>query len=178
MSRLSTSRRAQIIDMMCEGNSARSITRLAKVSINTVYKLLDEAGAACAEFHDRVVRALKTKIIQADEAWAFAYCKEKNVPIAKAVPEGAGDVWTWVVLDADSRLIVSWLVGDRTAPFAKALMQDARRRIATERLQATTDGLRAYIDAVEDAFGADIDYAMLIKVYPIKPDKKLLRHRW
>jgi IS1 family transposase len=176
MNKLSTSKRAEIINMMCEGISARTISRLAKVSINTVYKLLDEAGAACAEFHNRVVRGLRSQIIQADEAWAFAYCKERNVPIAKGAPEDAGDVWTWVVLDAESRLIVSWMVGDRTAPFAKALMQDARQRISTQRVQLTTDGLRSYIDAVEDAFGADVDYAMVIKVYSIKAEKALLRH--
>jgi IS1 family transposase len=164
MNKLPLAKRVQILSMLCEGSSMRSISRVADVSINTVYKLLAEAGPVCARFHDATVHGVASQRIQCDEAWAFCYAKQKNVAGAKAAPEGAGDVWTWTALDADSKLILSWAVGGRDAGYALALMDDLRTRITT-RVQLTTDGNRPYLQAVEDAFGADIDYAMLVKLY-------------
>lgn len=156
--------RVQILSMLCEGASMRSISRVADVSINTVSKLLIDAGRACDAFHDEMVRDVSAKRIQCDEIWSFTYAKAKNVPTAKAAPEGAGDTWTWTALDSDSKLIVSYLVGGRDSEYAMAFMDDLRARLAT-RVQLTTDGLKAYLEAVEGAFGGDIDYAMLIKLY-------------
>src|ERR1700730_7692637 len=164
MNKLPLTKRVQILSMLCEGSSMRSISRVADVSINTVYKLLAAAGPVCAQFHDVTVRRVASQRIQCDEAWAFCYAKQKNVATAKAAPEGAGDVWTWTALDADSKLILSWAVGGRDAGYALALMDDLRSRITT-RVQLTTDGHRAYLQAVEEAFGADIDYGMLVKLY-------------
>jgi len=164
MNKLPLAKRVQILSMLCEGSSMRSISRVADVSINTVYKLLAAAGPVCERFHDEVVRNVASKRIQCDEAWAFCYAKQKNVPTAKAAPEGAGDVWTWTALDSDSKLILTWAVGGRDASYALELMDDLRPRLAN-RVQLTTDGHRAYLDAVEEAFGVDIDYAMLVKLY-------------
>jgi len=164
MNKLLLAKRVQILSMLCEGSSMRSISRVADVSINTVYKMLAAAGPACTQFHDETVRSVASRRVQCDEAWAFCYAKQKNVATAKAVPEGAGDVWTWTALDADSKLILTWTVGGRDAGYALALMDDLRTRITT-RVQLTTDGHRPYLQAVEDAFGADIDYAMLVKLY-------------
>jgi IS1 family transposase len=164
MNKLPLAKRVQILSMLCEGSSMRSISRVADVSINTVYKLLAAAGPVCARFHDEAVRGVASKRIQCDEAWAFCYAKQKNVATAKAAPEDAGDVWTWTALDADSKLILSWAVGGRDAGYALALMDDLRSRVTTP-VQLTTDGHRAYLEAVEEAFGADIDYGMLVKLY-------------
>ncbi len=142
----------------------RSISRVADVSINTVSKLLVEAGEACLALHDETVRNVKASRIQCDEIWSFCHAKQKNVPTAKAAPEGAGDVWTWTALDADTKLIVSYFVGDRGSDSAIILMDDLRARLAN-RVQLTTDGHRAYLEAVEGAFGADVDYAQLVKLY-------------
>ena len=127
-------------------------------------RLLVDAGNACTEYHDQAIRRVRSKHIQVDEIWTFTYAKDKNVPLAKTAPEGAGDTWTWTALDADSKLIVSWLIGPRDAGSAYTMMQDLADRLAT-RVQLTSDGLRLYLPAVEDAFGAAIDYAQLIKVY-------------
>ncbi len=164
MNKLPLAKRVQILSMLCEGSSMRSISRVTDVSINTVSALLVDAGKACAAHHDATVRGLRSKRIQADEIWSFCYAKAKNVPTAKAAPEEAGDVWTWTALDADSKLIVSYLVGGRDADYANEFMQDVAGRLAN-RVQLTTDGHKAYLDAVEGAFGAGIDYAMLIKHY-------------
>jgi len=164
MNKLPLAKRVQILSMLCEGSSMRSISRVADVSINTVSALLVDAGKACAAHHDTTVRGVRSKRIQADEIWSFCYAKAKNVPTAKAAPEEAGDVWTWTALDADSKLIVSYLIGGRDADYANEFMQDVAGRLAN-RVQLTTDGHKAYLDAVEGAFGADIDYAMLIKHY-------------
>ena len=142
----------------------RSISRIADVSINTVSALLVDAGKACSKHHDEAVQNVRSKRIQADEIWSFCYAKAKNVATAKAAPEDAGDVWTWTALDADSKLIVSYLIGGRDAGYAHEFMQDVAARLAN-RVQLTTDGHRAYLDAVEGAFGAEIDYAMLVKHY-------------
>ena len=141
-----------------------STARVVGVSFNTVAKLLEEAGRACEAFHDKEVRNVQSKRIQCDEIWSFVHAKQKNVATAKAAPEGAGDCWTWTALDADSKLIVGYLVGGRDASYANDFMQDVASRL-TSRVQLTTDGHKPYLEAVEGAFGAAIDYAMLIKHY-------------
>ena len=146
----------------------RSVSRVVDVSINTVSGLLVDAGKACAKHHDETVRNVRSKRIQADEIWSFCYAKEKNVATAKAAPEEAGDVWTWTALDADSKLIVSYLIGGRDAGYAHEFMQDVGSRLANQ-VQLTTDGLKSYLEAVEGAFGADVDYAMLVKLYGDAP---------
>jgi IS1 family transposase len=164
MNKLPLAKRVTILSMLCEGSSMRSISRVADVSINTVSKLLVEAGEACLAIHDETVRNVKASRIRADEIWSFCYAKEKNAKVAKAAPGGAGDVWTWTALDADTKLIVSYFVGDRSGQSAIELMDDLRARISN-RVQLTTDGHRAYLEAVEGAFGGDIDYAQLHKIY-------------
>jgi len=146
----------------------RSITRVADVSINTVSKILADAGEACEAMHNETVRNVPSKRVQCDEIWSFCYAKQKNVATAKAAPEGAGDLWTWTALDADSKLMISWLVGDRDAGYASELMQDVASRL-TNRVQLSTDGHRAYLSPVEGAFGADIDYAQVVKLYGDAP---------
>ncbi len=147
----------------------RSISRVAGVSINTVTKLLVDAGEACAAYHDEHVRNVKASRVQCDEIWSFTYAKAKNVAKAKAAPEVAGDVWTWTGLDADSKMIVSWLVGGRDGSYAMEFMDDLAKRLAN-RVQLTTDGHRAYLEAVEGAFGDDVDYAQLVKLYGAAPE--------
>ena len=142
----------------------RSISRTVGVSINTVTKIMIEAGEACAAYHDETVRNVNAARVQCDEIWSFCYAKAKNVPTAKAAPGGAGDVWTWTALDSDSKMILSWEVGDRSAQTAIEFMDDLRARLAN-RVQLTTDGHKTYLEAVEGAFGGDIDYAMLVKLY-------------
>ncbi len=164
MNRLPLERRAQILGMMVEGMSIRAITRLTGVSKNTVAKLLVDAGQACAEYQDRVLRNLTCKRVQVDEIWAFCYAKQKNVPDAKKPPEGAGDIWTWTAIDADTKLAVSWLVSDRSGETATLFIGDLAKRLAN-RVQLTSDGHSAYLQAVEEAFGADIDYSQLVKIY-------------
>jgi len=171
MNKLPVAKRAQILSMLCEGASMRSVSRLADVSINTVSKLLVDAGRACSDFHDEMVQGVHSKRVQVDEIWSFTYAKAKNVAAAKAAPDGAGDTWTWTGIDADSKLIVSWLVGARDAEYATAFINDLRERIAT-RIQLTSDGHRPYLDAVEDAFGADVDYAVLQKLYGADPENE------
>jgi len=149
---------------MAEGISLRAITRLIGISRTTLIKLLEDAGEAFSEYQDRTLMNLACKRIQVDEAWAFCYAKQKNVPTAKAAPEGAGDIWTWVGLDAQSKLAVSWYVGGRDSDAAIIFMDDLAKRLAN-RVQLTSDGHKAYLEAVEGAFGSDIDYAMLVKVY-------------
>ena len=149
----------------------RSISRVVGVSPNTVDKLLKSAGTACALFHDETVRNVKAKRVQCDEIWSFCYAKSKNVPKIKKGPEVVGDVWTWTALDADSKLIVGWLVGGRDAGYANEFMQDIASRLAS-RVQLTTDGHTPYLDTVEGAFGADVDYAQLIKLYGAAPNPK------
>jgi len=169
MNKLPSAKRVQILSMLCEGSSMRSISRVVDVSINTVAKLLTDAGEACAAFHDERVRGVKAKRVQCDEIWSFCYAKQRNVADAKAAPDEAGDIWTWTALDADSKLIVSYLIGGRDAGYASAFMDDVAARLAN-RVQLTTDGLRAYLDAVEGAFGADVDYAQLVKLYGDVPE--------
>ena len=169
MNKLSHAKRAQILSMLCEGSSMRAISRVTDVSINTVTKLLIDAGLACARFHDETVRGVTAKRVQCDEIWSFCYSKAKNVPTAKAAPAGAGDVWTWTALDSGSKLIVSYLIGGRDGEYAMAFMDDLRSRLAN-RVQLTTDGHKAYLSAVDEAFGIDVDYAMLVKLYGEAPE--------
>ncbi len=164
MNRLSLEKQIQIIGLLVEGNSLRATSRLADVSINTVTKLLVNLGTACQKFHDENVRNISTKRIQCDEIWSFIYAKEKNLPEHMRGQFGVGSIWTWVALDSDSKLAVSWLVGNRDAEYAKILMRDVAARLKN-RVQLTTDGLKAYLEAVEDSFGADIDFARLVKLY-------------
>jgi IS1 family transposase len=164
MNKLPSAKRAQILFMLVEGSSMHSTARVTGVSFNTVAKLLEGAGRACEAFHDKEVRNVQAKRVQCDEIWSFCYAKAKNVADAKAAPEGAGDLWTWTALDADSKLIIAYDCGGRDAEYANAFMQDVASRLAT-RVQLTTDGHKPYLEAVEGAFGAAIDYAMLIKHY-------------
>ena len=168
MNKLDTARRAQILGMMVEGMSIRAISRLTGASKNTIVRLLRAAGQACADYQDKTLRGLKCQRLQLDEIWAFVYSKAANVPENKAGE--AGDIWTWTAIDADTKLIASWMVGDRTADTGRAFVRDLAFRLAN-RVQITTDGLRTYLTAIERAFGGDVDYAMLDKVYaaPIGP---------
>ncbi|HYQ87228.1 MAG TPA: IS1 family transposase [Bacteroidota bacterium] len=168
MNRLPLEKRTQIVHLLCEGNSLRATSRIADVSINTVTKLLVEVGAACQKYHDENVRGLKSKRVECDEIWSFCYAKQKNVPDGMRGQFGVGDVWTWVGLDSDSKLIIAWLVGNRDAEYANVFMQDVADRL-TNRVQLTTDALKAYLEAVEGAFGADVDYAQLVKMYGEAP---------
>lgn len=164
MSKLPTDKRVQILSMLCEGSSMRSISRVADVSINTVAKLLEDAGKACMAFHDEKVAGVKAKRVQVDEIWSFTAAKQKNVANMKKPVEGAGDTWTWTAIDADSKLIVQWFVGPRDACSAKFFIDGMASRLAN-RVQLTSDGLKAYLQAVEGAFGADVDFAQLVKLY-------------
>jgi IS1 family transposase len=165
MNKLPVAARAQILTLLCEGNSMRSCSRIADVSINTVTKLLIEAGQFCAAFHDEHVRGVKAARVQCDEIWSFNYAKQKNVATAKAVPVGgAGDVWTWTAIDADSKLLISFLIGGRESASAMEFMSDVKDRLAN-RVRLTSDGHNAYMIAVKEAFGDEIDYAQLVKLY-------------
>jgi IS1 family transposase len=164
MNRLSNDDRAKILHLLCEGMSIRAITRLTGASKNTVSKLLIDAGKACAAYHDANVRNVKAARVQVDEIWSFTYAKQTNVATAKSAPEGAGDTWTWTALEAETKLILSYFVGDRSGESAMILMDDLRDRIAN-RVQITTDGHKAYLEAVEGAFGDDVDFAQLVKLY-------------
>jgi IS1 family transposase len=168
MNKLDTKTRVQILNLLCEGMSMRAVARVTDVSFNTVAKALIDAGTVCAEMHDEMVRDVAAKRIECDEIWAFNYCKERTVKTAKAAPADAGDIWTWTGIDADSKLIVSYLVGDRSGATAIELMDDLRSRLR-DRVQISTDGHRAYLEAVEGAFGGDVDYAQVIKQYGPTP---------
>ncbi len=164
MNKLPLAKRVQILAMLCEGSSMRSISRVADVSINTVAKLLVEAGEACLAIHDENVRGVKASRIQCDEIWSFCYAKAKNVADAKAAPDGAGDVWTWTGLDRDTKLMVGYFVGDRSIESATIFMEDLASRLAN-RVHLSTDGHKPYLEAVEEVFGADIDYGQVQKIY-------------
>jgi lambda repressor-like predicted transcriptional regulator len=158
MNKLTPEKRAQILHLLCEGMSIRAITRTTGASKNTVAKLLEDTGRICAEYHDVNVRGVAAKRVQVDEIWSFTYAKQKNVPTAKAAPEGAGDTWTWTAI-----------VGGRDAYCANAFINDLATRLAN-RVQLTSDGLKSYLEAVEGAFGADVDYAQLVKIYGASPE--------
>jgi IS1 family transposase len=165
---LNTEERAKIIGCLVEGNSMRATARLNNVSINTVVKLLRDAGRACSEYQDKVFRNLKCQRLQCDEIWAFVYAKDKNLPEEMRGQDGIGSVWTWTAIDTDTKLVPCWYIGTRDASAAYHFMHDLAARL-TNRVQLTTDGHKAYLTAVEDAFGADIDYAMLQKIYGVAP---------
>ncbi len=169
MNKLSSKERATILHMLCEGNSIRSIVRMTGASKNTISKLLIDAGKACAVYHEANVRDLQTTRVEVDEIWSFTYAKQKNVKKAKAAPANSGDTWTWTAIDADSKMIVSYLVGGRDAEYAMWFMDDLRSRLAN-RVQLTSDGHKSYLEAVEGAFDADVDYAQLIKMYGNAPE--------
>lgn len=173
MNKLTVDKRCQVVSALVEGNSIRATVRMTGVAKNTIVKLLVELGEACTSYQDRTLRNLPCKRIQCDEIWAFVYAKDKNVPEEKRGTFGFGDVWTWTALDPDSKLIASFMVGSRSSQTAKSFIDDLAGRLA-HRVQLTTDGHRAYLQAVEDAFGANIDYAMLVKLYggDSEPEKR------
>ena len=171
MNRLSVEKRALILRCLADGSSIRAMARIADVSKNTVTKLLVDAGSVCAEHLDRVLHNLPCRRIQVDEAWAFIYAKEKNVPTAKSPPPDAGDVWTWTALCADTKLVPTWRVGDRSGETALDLLSDLRDRIP-HRFQFTTDGHRPYIEASDGTFAGDVDHAMLVKEYGSTGDER------
>ena len=174
MNQLSTAQRAQAIRCLVEGNSIRSTARITGFAKNTIIKLLEELGCACAAYHNNIVRNLKVRRLQCDEIWEFVGAKAKNTSAEKKT-QGGGDVWTWTGIDADTKLIVSYLVGGRDAGWAKDFMEDCAKRIRN-RVQITTDGNHVYLDGVENAFGADIDYAMLQKIYGAPSDEEARRY--
>jgi IS1 family transposase len=164
MNKLPSAKRAQILGLMVEGVSVRAITRITGASKNTIIKLLEDAGDAFSDYQDRTLRNLTCKRLQVDEVWAFVYAKAKNVAAAKTAPKGAGDCWTWLAVDADTKLIPSFYIGSRDTDAAQRFIGDLALRLAN-RVQLTSDGHKPYLEAVEQSFGADIDYAMLIKHY-------------
>lgn len=164
MNILPIEKRAQILHLLVEGNSMRATSRIADVSINTVTKLLEDAGAACRDYQDAAIRNISSKRVQCDEIWSFCYSKEKNVAPEDKGVLGHGDVYTWTAIDADTKLAISWLVGRRDGEYAEAFIADLASRLQG-RIQLTTDGHGPYIAAVEKVFGAAIDYAMLVKIY-------------
>ncbi len=164
MNRLSIEQRARVISALVEGNSIRATCRMTGTAKGTVTRLFCDVGTACAKYQDIHLRNLSCRIIQCDEIWSFCYAKQKNVPVDKQGRFGYGDVWTWTAIDADTKLVPSWLVGLRDVGHAFRFMRDLQTKLAN-RIQMTTDGHRAYLVAVEDVFGAEIDYAMLVKLY-------------
>lgn len=174
MNRLSTAKQVQIVKALIEGSSVRSTCRMTGASKGAVLRLLEELGTACAEYHDRHVRKLKVRRLQCDEIWSFVGSKAKNTSVEKKA-EGWGDTWTWTAIDADTKLCVSYLVGGRDSGWAHEFMQDCADRISN-RVQITTDGHKAYLEAVENAFGADIDYAQLQKIYGAPSEQEQRRY--
>jgi IS1 family transposase len=164
MNRLTNEKRTQVIKCLCEGLAIRATVRMTGVAKNTIVKLLQEIGEACNTFQDKALRNLKCERVQCDEIWSFCYAKDKNVPREKRGTFGFGDVWTWTALCADTKLIVSWRVGNRDAETACEFTEDLASRLAS-RVQLTTDGHKVYYNAVEQAFGSNVDYAMLVKLY-------------
>lgn len=169
MNKLTTAKRAAVVAALVEGNSIRATARMTNVSKPTILKLLTDIGAVCADHQDRTLRGLRCRRIQADEIWQFCYAKAKNVPADKRGTFGYGDVWTWVALDADTKLVPSWRVGPRDLGTAYDFMHDLADRIVN-RVQLTTDGFKVYLEAVESAFYEGIDYAMLQKIYGSDPN--------
>jgi IS1 family transposase len=173
MNKLSIEERARIISCLAEGCSLRTTTRLTGFSRKGVARVAADVGKACADYHDKVMRNLHCKVIQVDEVWSFTYCKQINIPKHLEGNANIGDTWTWIAIDSPTKLIPSWYVGDRTAVSASRFIHDLKGRLK-HRVQLTSDGHRPYLEAVEDAFGSEIDYAMLIKLYgkPQFPDTR------
>ena len=165
VNQLPLNKRTQVLHLMVEGSSMRSISRVVGVSMGSIARLLTQAGAVCEEFHNERVREVRASHVQCDELWSFCYAKARNVACAKAAPDGAGDVWTWTALDSDTKLMLAWLVSpDCGSQYALELMDDLRDRVV-DRVQLSTDGHGSYRGAVEEAFGADADYSMVTKVF-------------
>ena len=164
MNRLTRAKQAQVVAALVEGNSIRSIERMTGVAKHTILKLIKDVGIAAADYQDLTLRNLKCRKIQVDEIWQFVYAKQKNVPAEKQGQFGYGDVWTWVAIDADTKLVPSFMTGNRDAKSATMFIDDLASRLAT-RVQLTSDGLKVYLEAIEGAFGCEIDYAMLVKTY-------------
>ena len=164
MNRLTKEKRIQVLGALVEGNSIRSTVRMTGVAKNTVVKLLCDVSRACEQYHNKIMTNLPCKRLQVDEIWSFCYAKKKNVPKQYKGKFGYGDVWTWVALDPDTKLVPAWLVGKRDADWASMFMCDLAARLKS-RVQLTSDGHTAYLSAVEDAFGGEIDYATLVKLY-------------
>ncbi|HWY15594.1 MAG TPA: IS1 family transposase [Rhizomicrobium sp.] len=164
MNKLPLAKRVQVVSALMEGSGVNATARMTGVSKPTILKLVADLGTACAAYHDKHVRGVKSQRVECDEIWAFNYCKRATLPTAKSAPANAGDTWTWTAIDRDSKLIISYLVGGRDAGYAHEFMQDVADRVAN-RIQLTTDGHRPYLEAVEASFGSAIDYAMLIKTY-------------
>ena len=170
MNKLPLNKRVQIINLLVEGMSLRATSRIVDVSINTVTKLLIDVGKACQIFHDSTVHHIKSERVECDEIWSFVYSKNKNTPDDKK-GTGVGDVWTWVGIDAQTKLVISWYVGNRDAYSAYEFMKDIKSRLKN-RVQLTTDGFKAYLEAVRDAFGSRIDFAQLVKIYGTNAEDK------
>lgn len=168
MNKLNTAKRVQIISALVEGNSLRATARMCDVAFNTVLKLLPEIGEACAKYQDKVLRNLPCKKIQCDEIWSFCYAKEKNLTGKLVGKYGFGDAWTWMAICSDTKLVPCWMVGRRDGEHAGLFIDNLASRLAN-RVQLTTDGFRAYLNAVEESFGSNIDYAMLVKLYSTDP---------
>ena len=171
MNKLSLEKRNRIISALVEGNSIRATCRMTDTAKGTVSKLLHDVGLACIKYHDLNLNNLPSKHIQCDEIWSFCHSKQANVSPEKQGQFGYGDVWTWVAIDADTKLVASWLVGLRNVECATAFINDLKSRLAN-RVQLTTDGHKIYVDAIDNAFGSEIDYAMLIKLYGNEPDRE------
>jgi IS1 family transposase len=174
MNKLTNEERAKVVACLVEGNSLRATVRMTGTHRTTIQKLLVELGAACSAYQDKVFRNLKLRRIQCDEIWAFVGAKEKNTSLDKK-REGWGDCWTWTAIDAETKLVPCWFIGTRCANSAYHFIHDLQARLA-DRVQLTTDGHKAYLSAVEDAFGANIDYAMLVKIYGVAPEGPEVRY--
>jgi len=169
MNKLAKEDRARILHLLCEGQAIRAITRLTGASKNTVAKLLINVGRAASAYQDRVFRNLNSKRVQVDEIWTFTYAKQANVAKAKAAPEWSGDTWTWTAIDADTKLLISWFVGSRDTESAMLFLDEVRNRLA-DRVQLTSDGHKAYLEAVATVFGDEVDYSQLVKLYGPSPE--------
>lgn len=175
MNKLSTQKRAQVIAALVEGSGINSVCRMTGIGKPTILRLLNSLGTVCMEYQDRTLRNLTCKRIQVDEVWSFCFAKDKNLPDELKDKFGFGSVWTWMAIDADTKLIPSWLVGKRDATYADKFMSDLASRLAT-RVQLTSDGHRPYLEAIEGAFGSEIDYSMLIKLYNNPPTRDQARY--
>lgn len=175
MNKLSIEERVRVVACLVEGNSLRATTRMTGTHRTAIQKLLVDLGAACSAYQDKVFRNLKCQRIQCDEIWAFIGCKQKNVQTTDQMRKGYGDIWTWTALCPDTKLVPCWFVGTRDAGAAYHFIHDLKERLA-HRVQLTTDGHKAYLNAVEDAFGSEVDYAQLVKIYGNAPEHGEVRY--
>jgi IS1 family transposase len=166
---ISTAKKVAVISALVEGCSVRSTVRMTGVSKGAVLRLLVSVGAACADYQNRVIRNVSAKRVQVDEIWSFVGCKEKNVTEAKMAVGPCGDVWTFTAIEAQTKLVISWMVGRRDAGCATEFLRDVEGRLSN-RIQLTTDGHKMYLVAVPDAFAEAVDYAQLVKVYGNDPE--------